>query len=670
MNNFQSLLLPLLKSLQWKGEFRHMQEAMPPGGIKNIFDFQDTMAHLGYVGTLLKHKDIDIIELSLPALAIERDGTPFILDSLKDFHNLSSHAKVLNFTQSEMQKIQTAGIRERLRKFKPLLGQVLVISLAINFMTMLPILYNRVIYDHVISSGSSEGMVMMVNGVLLALVLEMGLRHLRNTRLSFFGARIDHIVGCSALERLLFLSPSLTEKASVSAQIARMKDFESVRDFFTGPLASLFFEIPLILIYIAVMACMAGWLTLVPVVSLLTFGILITSMLPALKSASKVSSTTTTRRQEFILETVSKMRDIRLAGMEDVWRERYRALSGAASTASFRMAYKSQKLETISYILMTTGGIATLGFGVAAVLTESLSVGGLIASMMLIWRILAPVQICCASLPRLQQLASSTRQVERLLTLQPEHDPYLPPAPSLKLDGNITFHRVTLRYSADTDPAVLGLSFEARPGEIIAIKGNNGSGKSTILKLLLGLYQPQAGSVRLDGIDIRQFDPVTLRQSISYIPQSSDLFPGTIRDNLLFSKPDGTEAECMAALRDACALEDVQSLPAGLDTIVEGDGNAPISFLLRQRISLARAYMRPTRVMLFDEASYSLGPENDAAFIHKISSLRQKSTIILVTHREDHMRLADKLFVMNKGELTHAGPPEQVLTAIQGRKAS
>ncbi len=628
------------------------------------------MAHLGYVSRLQKLKEIDVTEISLPAIAIERDGTPFILETLKDMQNLGSHAKVLSFMPGDMQKSQTSSIRERLKKFRPLLGQVLVISLAINFMTIFPILYNRVIYDHIISAGTSAGMVMMVNGVLVALLIEMGLRHFRNTRLSFFGARVDHIVGCSALERLLFLSPSLTEKASVSAQIARMKDFESVRDFFTGPLASLFFEIPLILVYLGVMAFMAGWLTLVPVVSLLTFAILIMSMLGPLRSASKASSTASTRRQEFILESVSKMRDIRLAGMEDIWLERYRSLSGAASIASFRLAYKSQKLETISYILMTTGGIATLGFGVAAVLHDALSVGGLIASMMLIWRILAPAQICCASLTRLQQLASSTRQVEKLLTLQPEHDPYASPSPSLKLDGHVTFHRVTLRYSADTEPAVLGLSFEAKPGEIIAIKGNNGSGKSTILKLLLGLYQPQAGSVRLDGIDIRQFDPVTLRQSISYIPQSSDLFPGTIRDNLLLSKPDGTEAECVEALRDACALEDVQALPKGLDTIIEGDGNSPISFLLRQRINLARAYMRPTRVMLFDEASYSLGPENDEAFMRKISSLRGKSTIILVTHREDHMRLADKLFVMNKGELTHAGAPEQVLTAIQGRRAS
>lgn len=670
MNTFQSLISPLLKSLQWKGEHRHLQEATPPGGIHNAHDLQDAMAHLGYASKIMKLKEVDITEISMPAIGIERDGSPLILESLKDLRNLSSHAKVMNFKPSEMQKIQTAGIAERLKKFKPLLGQVLVISLAINFMTMFPILYNRVIYDHIISSGTSEGMIMMVNGVLLALLLEMGLRHLRNTRLSFFGARIDHIVGCSALERLLFLSPSLTEKASVSAQIARMKDFESVRDFFTGPLASLFFEIPLILVYLTVMAFMAGWLTLVPVVTLLAFCILIYSMLGTFKAASKASSTAVTQRQEFILEAVSKMRDIRLAGMEDIWQDRYRALSGTASITSFRMAYKAQKLETISYILMTTGGIATLGFGVAAVLNNAVSIGGLIASMMLIWRILAPVQICCASLTRLQQLASSGKQVQKLLTLPPEHDPYSTPSPSLKLDGTITFHRVTMRYSADTEPAVLGLSFEARPGEIVAIKGNNGSGKSTILKLLLGLYQPQAGSVRLDGIDIRQFDPVTLRQSLSYIPQSSDMFPGTIRDNLLFSKPDATEAECLDALRDACALEDVQSLPKGLDTIIEGDGNSPISFLLRQRISLARAYMRPTKIMLFDEASYSLGPENDEAFIRKISSLRGQSTIILVTHREDHMRLADKLFIMNKGELTHAGAPDQVLTAIQGRRAS
>ena len=366
---------------------------------------------------------------------------------------------------------------------------------------------------------------------------------------------------------------------------------------------------------------------------------------------------------------LDKLRAIRMAGMEEAWQERYRAISGQASLASFGAGFAAQGLETGSYVLMTLGGAATLGFGVVAVIGHALSVGALVSSMMLIWRIAAPLQIACASMTRIQQLAASTRQVQRLLGVAPERDPYAPVAALPQIEGRISFNRVSLRYAADVEAALMGVSFDIAPGKIVAICGGNGSGKSTVLKLILGLYQPQGGSVRIDGVDIRQFDPIALRQSIAYIPQSVDLFPGSVLDNLNFADPMIDELTCQQALQGSCAVEEVQALPRQLKTVVEGDGASGVPFMLRHRLNLARAYIKTAPIMLFDEASYSLGQENDDAFLQKIVSLRGKSTVMLVTHREDHMRMADILLVMDKGELTHAGPPDQVLTVLIGKRA-
>jgi ATP-binding cassette subfamily C protein/ATP-binding cassette subfamily C protein LapB len=387
-----------------------------------------------------------------------------------------------------------------------------------------------------------------------------------------------------------------------------------------------------------------------------------------LKQHSRASANAASQRHEFLLEMMTKLHDIRLGGLEDHWRKRFDNLSRRAAITSFHAALSAQILETLSYVLMTLGGIATLGFGVLLVIDKTITVGALIASMIMIWRILAPLQMACAAMTRVQQLAASTTQVQRLLSVAPEHIPNSAAALPMP-KGRITFHRVSLRYAPDAEPALLGVSFEALPGQIIAIKGNNGSGKSSILKLVLGLYLPQGGSVRLDGIDLRQLDPVALRQAISYVPQHADLFPGTIYENLLFANPSASEADVLDALRLACAIDEINTLTKGLHTVIVGEDSGSISFLLKQRINLARAYLRPARIMLFDEASHSLGRMNDFAFAQVIENLRGHSTVLLATHREDHMRLADVLLVIDKGELTHAGPPDQVLAALKGRRS-
>lgn len=326
-------------------------------------------------------------------------------------------------------------------------------------------------------------------------------------------------------------------------------------------------------------------------------------------------------------------------------------------------------METLAYVLMMLGGIATISFGVNAVIHQSMTVGALIASMMVIWRIVTPMQLACASITRLQQLVASTKQVERLLSVAPEHSPNIPVPAAHHWQGCITFHRVSLKYAAESEPALLGISFEAKPGQIIAIRGNNGSGKSSILKVALGLYQPQSGSVRLDGVDIRQMDPLTLRQHMAYVPQNVDLFPGTLRENLQLAEPTASDEACLRALHAACAADEFARLPQGLDTIIEGEGATAVSYMFKQRLNLARAYVKLSQIMLFDEPSHSLGTENDKAFSELLAQLRGRCTVLMVTHREDFMRLADTLLVLDKGELTHLGPPDQVITALQGKRA-
>ncbi len=670
-NDYSQAIDKVLQILDWHGTPREFSEAMPDSiDSMDLEQFQACMRRFGYKIIKRNCKPENLNKSDFPALHLKKDQ--YILLSDQNDLDFIANEKLtfISFKRVEQtHSVFTSVIRNEIHRFSPLLKEILLISLIIGTISLAPILYNRIVYDHIIASGSSMGIWVIFAGVVAALTAEIWLRHKRNLKMAFFGGRIDHYVSCTVFERLLFLPPIYTERASTSSQIARLKDFESVREFFTSPLAALFFELPLTLIYLAIFIVIAGWLALVPIVLIACYIGLLVVIAPRLKSRSRLSAINVTKRQEFILETITKLRELRLAGLDEIWNSRYRSLSNQASFASFQSAFLAQTLETASYGLMIMGACATLAFGVVMAINQDISTGTLIATMMLMWRIIAPLQICCASFTKLQQLFSSTKQVEKLLSVPPEYNPTRQSIrmPAL-VKGGVSFHRVSLKYNPEAEPALLGVSLDVKPGQIVAIKGNNGSGKSTALKLILGLYQPQAGSVRIDNIDIRQFDPLLLRQSISYIPQHADFFPDTIKANLLFSNPAASDADMEEALSDAYALGELDLLPERLNTCINPENNN-ITDSLRQKLNLARAYLRKSQICLFDEASYSLGKENDLAFERKINQLRGKSTVIMATHREDHMRLADQLLFMNKGELTHAGPPIQVLNVLKGKKA-
>lgn len=669
--SYHMMLSPLLEALHWRGDEARIQHCLPgDGNIRDLQALRDVLAHLGYPSMMRDAAPRGLGNDMFPALYIGKDHAPQLIRNRIEAEDLGiTRGRFVFFGSAAMTDDRATALRYSLRRFRPVLIHIAVLSLVIGGLTLAPILFNRSLYDHVIASGSTKGLDILAVGVMGALLAEIVLRHMRNRWLAHFGGRVDHFVSRSVFERLMYLPPLYTERASVSSQLARLRDFENVREFFTGPLAALFFELPLAVLYLVAMAVIGQWLALVPVVLLGCYAVLVMLAGRPLKESNIAAANAATQRQEFLLETVTKLKSIRLAGMESQWLERYRTLSGQASLASFRAGFAGQSLETASYVLMTLGGVATLGFGILAVIGEALSVGGLVSCMLLIWRIIAPMQIFCASISRIQQLSSSTRQVQRLLAVAPEADPYAAPVPRPILQGRISFHRVSLRYSADTEPALLGVSFDIRPGQVVAIMGENGSGKSSLLKLILGLYQPQSGSVRIDGVDIRQYHPLALRQSVAYIPQTVDFFPGTIRDNMHYVAPGLSDEEIETALQDAVAAGEMHQLPHGLDTRIEGTESSSLPYILRHRLNLARAYIKPAPIILFDEASYSLGAENDEAFAKKIDALRGKSTVLLVTHREDHMRLADLLLVMHRGELVQAGAPDKVLNVLRGKRA-
>ena len=339
---------------------------------------------------------------------------------------------------------------------------------------------------------------------------------------------------------------------------------------------------------------------------------------------------------------------------------RFKDTSAQAAMAGYESSLLTGVLASISQAMVVLSGMATMIVGVYQVLQGNMTAGALIASMMVVWRILAPMQTGFSLVQRIEQTRSSIRQLEALVSFHTESESRPTSSGGLSLRGAVTFSRVSLRYSNDADPALLGVSFEAQPGEVIAIVGSDGAGKSTVLKLIAGLYAPQAGNVMIDDLDIRQIDPVELRKCIGYAPQAPQLFFGTIAQNLRLAQPTANEAELRQAMTLAGVWDEIAALDRGLDTRVGDAASNRISTSLAQGISLARAYLKKSPILLLDEPVTGLDFDGDRCFREYVEAMRGKATIFIVTHRPSHLTLADQIVVLEKGAVRAAGPAAEI----------
>jgi ATP-binding cassette subfamily C protein LapB len=683
-SDLAACLLPLLKSLGWKGDPRHVAESLPHfANDLDLTGLRNVLATLNYSSRPEKLTMEAIDSRLLPCLflpeghaamvvkAIAEDGEAEVFDSaegitrtiaIRDYKGIAYF--FTNQSGDGAAAKPASWFSSVLERFRPLYWQAFFVTLILNIFSLTTPLFVMAVYDKVIGASSLSMLGALSIGVTLALVADAVLREVRARLLAFVGARLDNIMGNNIFQHILALPPGFTERATIGAQVARIKDFESVREFFTGPLATVFMELPFAIMYFAVIAMLGGIIAVVPMISTVLFVIGGYLVMPIVRKNVALASRAASRRQEFIVEALSKMRAVKLAAAEHTWGKRYRDMSARAAYGGFKTGLFAALIASLSNILIISSGLATISIGVLGVVDGSMTIGGLIAAMMLVWRVLSPMQTGFTMIQRVEQVRGSIRQIDGLMAIKPERDPRAIVTPLKNVKGRVVFSRVSLRYNNEADPALVGVSFEVEPGEVVAVTGRNGSGKSTVIKLLLGLYAPQAGAIKIDSTDIRQIDPIEMRHMISYTPQTCNLFFGSVAQNLRLANPTATDADIRWACDQADVWDEIAALPRGLETRI-GEGAAdhlPTSFV--QKLSLARGYLKRSPIMLFDEPVNGLDFEGDRTFMQAVETFRGQSTIFMVTHRPSHLRIADRILVFDAGYLRLAGPAEEVRARI------
>lgn len=700
-SDYAVCLPALIFALNIPIELPRLCEALPHKSKRiSLVDVLNTLAHLGYVARPANVRLCDLDERLLPCLFVpekhdnEHQHAMVVMYKTVSAEGEKAYSvfyggneKTLDvdvrntirgtayfFVKEEdiedtiSQPVRSAAgfswFRALLERFRGIFWQVFALSVVLGMVSLAPPLFVMLVYDRVINAHSPETLAPLVVGASLALLTEWALRSLRYRSLAWFSARLDNIVSNKIFEQLMLMPPIFTERAAVASQIARLKAFETVRDFFTGPLFLAIIELPFTLIILLAIAIIAGPVALVPAMTAMVYIALLAWMRPKLKTSIKLAAHSYANRQKMTVESFEKMHSLRASGMTSSWFRQFRDHSGKASLAGFRSNYLASIVETIAHGLFILAGMATIVWGIERIWAGSMTTGALIASMILVWRVLGPFQTLCTSLPRFEQLKNAVGQVNRMMTIQIERNLEDVKARVGDLKGHVTFSKVGLRYTKDSDPIFAGLSFDAKPGQIVAITGGSGSGKSTILKLANGLYRPQAGTVRIDGVDIRQLDAIELRQNIAYVPQSPHFFQGTILENLRFSEPLATDEALKTALHQVDAWQDVCALPLGLDTMI-GKTHVDLPTVLAYRLNLARAYIKNTSVMLFDKLPYALlNSSVGEAFYHMIEQWKGHRTIIMVTHREDYLNMADTVILLRSGHSPIVGDPASVIETI------
>ncbi len=666
-------IIPLLKELGWHNYARELLEALPHFSEQlELVDLRNILVSIGYESIPKKILLNDIKAELYPCLFVTDENKVLVLlnrdkhdintfnaqtdkyETIKE-KNINGTAYVFTDTQpSHGMSVNDAGdawFYKLINRFKHLIIHLLAMTCLINLVALAVPLFIMVIYDKVIGAKSAETLPYLITGIAVLLIADLFLRYLRAQLLGTIAGRIDYLIGTETFKRLLFLPPVFTERSTVASQLSRLNQFDSVRDFFTGTNAAMTLEIPFAILFISVIAILAGWLAIIPVAVIFAYIIFGTFWMPYTSSKVMQSGVAKTNKQRMLMQSLDGRQEIKSIGGESVWWERFRETSGDAVMASYNTFKASSILSIVSQTLMSLAGASTIGFGTLMVINGDMTIGALIATMALVWRVLSPLQSAFLSFFKFQQLSKSISQINQLMRLNVEQHSGQSSLLLSQLEGHINVERVSFRYSPEENPALLGVSFDVKPGEMIAICGDTGAGKSTLVKLIAGMYRPQAGSFSIDELDIRQLNAMDLRRAISYVPQITHMFHGTIEQNMRLNNVLATDADLRRAAEEAGVLDDILSLPEGFSTRIGANtaDHMPPGFL--RALSMARAFVNPAQILLLDEPGASLDNESDLRLMKQLKELKGKRTIIMVSHRPTHIRIADRAVLMEQGIL-------------------
>ncbi|MFC3107476.1 type I secretion system permease/ATPase [Undibacterium arcticum] len=548
----------------------------------------------------------------------------------------------------------------------PIYGEVLIASLLINLFALVVPLFSMNVYDRVVPNHAVETLWALAIGVGLVMTFDLLMRALRGYFIDVAGKKLDVVLSANIFEKVLGIQMS-ARPASVGAFASNLQEFEAFREFVTSATITALIDLPFVVLFIGAMFWVGGALGWVPLIAVpLIVGVGLALQLP-LAHVVQASSKLAAQRQATLIESLVGLETIKVMGAQGPVQRKWEQVIGHIGKLALKSRFLAACAVNFSIFAQQAAYLAVIVLGVYLIADDKLTMGGLIACSILTGRALAPLSQVAGLLTRYHQSRDALMSIDRLMNLPAERPAGKDFVHRPALRGGVEFKNVSFAYPDQSAEALAGVSFKIAPGERVAILGRVGSGKTTVEKLVLGLYPPSSGAVLIDGTDQRQIDPAALRRDIGYVPQDILLFYGSVRDNIVLGAPYADDAAVLRAAEIAGVTEFTNSAAQGLDLQV-GERGEKLSGGQRQAIAIARAELMAPPLLLLDEPSSAMDNRSEDQFKARISAQLDGRTLILISHRASLLSLVNRLIVLDHGRVIADGPKELVLAALAGGK--
>ena len=547
-------------------------------------------------------------------------------------------------------------------------GDVVLASLVANILALSGMLFSMQVYDRVVPSQSESTLWVLFGGVMLAICFEFAMRLSRSYIIDTLGKRADLQISDVVFGRAMRLRNDVRPR-STGSFIAQIREIDQVRELLTSTTVSAAADLPFFFLFLGVLWLVGGsmvWIPLAALPLLILPGLLAQRPLARLASAGMRESAL---RNAMLVETVQGLDDIKSLRAEPRFQNRWNHVNMVSADIGMRQRFLTGMLMTWTQELQGIVFAVVLLVGCYQVMTGNMTTGALVGSSILASRMMSPMAQISSLLARWQQAKVAREGLNKLMERPvdvPEdsrrvHVPHL--------QGAYRTTGVRFQYSEEAKRPALELpNLNIKPGEKIAVLGRMGAGKSTLLQLFAGMYKPTAGVISLDGIDLSLIDPSDVRRDVGLLAQGSNLFHGTIRENLLLGRPMASDRELLEALRMSGGLSLVQGRPEGLDELIQ-EGGLGLSGGQRQALLLARTVVRQTSVLLLDEPTAHFDEVTEHQVIDALTPWLAPRTLIVATHRMQVLQWVDRIIILDGGRVVMDGPKKHVLGELANGKA-
>lgn len=599
----------------------------------------------------------DIVETWHDKDQLEQEYLGYSIMLKKSFDTMTSDNKTIDVDQKHW-------FWSTIKLSSSIYKDVIFASIIINLFVLASPLFTMSVYDRVIPNNATETLWFFAIGVITIYVIDTFLKFTRTYMIEIAAKKSDVIMSSILFEKVLDLKMAVRPN-SVGAFASNLRDFDSIRSFFTNATLVAMIDLPFAFLFLIVIYYIGGTMALIPFITIVLILIYALIIKYPLQKSIKSTHEASAKKNSILIETLNNIETLKSIGIFGNKQWSWEEASGEIAKKSLHTRILSSSIPTITGLLIQLNTVCIIIYGVYLIQDFQLTMGGLIASVILASRTVAPMGQAAALITNYNDAKASYDVLNEIVSMPVERPNNKEFVTRPQFNGKIEFQNVTFTYPNCDIPALNNISFTINASEHVAIVGRMGSGKSTILKLILKLYEPDSGIIFIDGIDINQIDPADLRKHIGYTSQQISLFSGTVKDNIIFKASYASDTQMLKAAKISGVESFVRKHPRGYEMPI-GEGGVGLSGGQAQSIGLARAILLDQPIMIFDEPTSAMDQQTEKKLLQNMQGYLNEKTTIFVTQKLTLLALVNRIIVIDDGKVHLDGTKEAVLSNLQG----